>query len=212
MFLWWSDPYTGITAAMLVLGLALAAKLLHWRLRARTYWGRWGWGLSGAWFLLAGSWIFVSASLPAMSGKAQRSPAPDIQLRLSDGRSATLHSMAGQVVLLDFWATWCLPCRASEPALNALAQRYRQEPFARVRVSGDESEAKWRHSLLTQPSGALEMRDGDDALASKFGVNGRPTFILIDRRGQVRWKQAGWSPFSYFLLRHRVYRLLNEAP
>ncbi len=114
------------------------------------------------------------------------------------------------VVLLDFWATWCAPCRASGPTLADLAGRFGSNDVAVVGISADEDEQAWRRYIGVHAVRRLEVRDGGGEVADRFNVNGRPTFVLLDREGRVRWKQTGWTLFSYLVLRYRVGKLITE--
>lgn len=133
-----------------------------------------------------------------------------LYLFLKHGRpQVQLNDLKGRPILLDFWATWCGPCRASEPALNALSKEHLEKGLTLARISGDEDVAKWRRYLLAHPSHGLEALDRDSVAAEAFGVRDRPTFVLIDGDGVVRWRQHGWTPYSYFILRHALTRVLG---
>lgn len=207
MFLWWSDPYTGLTVALVVLTVVLALKVF-WR---GSRFGRSGAVIFAAWLLVVIPWAFITRRITASLGVEIFQPAADAALSLSDGRMTRLRDERGHVVVLDFWATWCAPCRASEPALADLSNRFGHEGLVILGVSADDHEGTWRKYIKEHPEPRAEMRDGRGEIAGQFGVDGRPTFVLIDRQGRVRWKQTGWTPYSYLLLRYRIGKLLDEG-
>lgn len=209
MFLWWSDPYTWITIAAIVATALLAFRLLYLFLKHGRP-RRWiTWCVIMLWVLSVCPWVYISAKAQGIAGEKQNSPAPNLRLTLEDGRQVQLNDLKGRPILLDFWATWCGPCRASEPALNALSKEHLEKGLTLARISGDEDVAKWRRYLLAHPSHALEALDRDSVAAEAFGVRDRPTFVLIDGDGVVRWRQHGWTPYSYFILRHALTRVLG---
>lgn len=210
MFLWWSDPYTSLTIAWIVLTAALVFKAAWWGLRGGRF-GRSGKILLVVWALVAAPWAFITVQIAHSVGDERRIPAPEATLALADGHAAQLSDLRGKVVLLDFWATWCVPCRASGPALADLAGRFGTDGLVVVGISADEDEAAWRGYLNRHAVRRLEARDSNGDIAERFQVNGRPTFVLVDRQGRLRWEQAGWTPYSYLLLRRRIGKLLHEA-
>ncbi len=116
-------------------------------------------------------------------------PAPDFELRTTDGRQVSLGSLRGQVVLLDFWATWCPPCVREMPNMKRLYARYHSAGVQVLGLSLDrdeddleefvgENDIPWPQVLLEG-----EMRE---RVTDAYGVNAIPRIILIDRRGVVR--------------------------
>jgi thiol-disulfide isomerase/thioredoxin len=208
MFLWWSDPYTWITAAALLFTVALALRFLDRVLRKSAPRPWITWALTLLWVLSVCPWLYITARTQNVFGQEQNSPAPNILLTLEDGRQVHLADLRGNVVLLDFWATWCGPCRASEPALHELSGNNARRGLVIARISGDENVNAWRKYLRAHPSNALEALDQDSSSATALGVEGRPTFVLIDKEGVIRWRQRGWTPYSYLMLRHALMRLL----
>src|SRR6185436_16146025 len=94
-----------------------------------AYLGRWGWCLVGVWLAAAPACAPASngagsAALPSSSHPLRGEPAPDFSLAARKGRPASLSAYAGRVVLIDFWATWCEPCRLSFPQYQSLARRH----------------------------------------------------------------------------------------
>jgi thiol-disulfide isomerase/thioredoxin len=118
-----------------------------------------------------------------------------IQLAALDGRTVDTSKMAGHVVLVDFWATWCSPCVEEMPALRALFEKYHAQGLEIIGISLDAHEDKGRVTkfLKSQKIGWPQYFDGKELkndLALKFGVNGIPTHFLLDKRGVLRDKNA----------------------
>ncbi len=123
---------------------------------------------------------------------------PAFVFRAADGAERTLADFAGQGVVLNFWATWCVPCVAEMPALDALARVGAQERIAVLPLSSDRGGAAsverfYKEKGIATLPVLLDAR-GDAARA--FGVRGIPTTVIIDRAGQDRGRLEGavdWS-------------------
>jgi cytochrome c biogenesis protein CcmG, thiol:disulfide interchange protein DsbE len=121
------------------------------------------------------------------SGVALGEPAPSSPLpRLEGGGSGSLADYRGRWVLVNFWASWCVPCREEAPLLERFQRRHRGPSFTVVGIdsrdlSGD-GRAFVRRFGLTYP----QLRDGDGASAHDFGTTGVPENFLLDPRGRVR--------------------------
>ncbi|MGD9675640.1 MAG: redoxin domain-containing protein [Candidatus Bipolaricaulia bacterium] len=128
-------------------------------------------------------------SLPI--GYARGNRAPDFTLRSLDGEAVTLSSFHGSVVILDFWASWCGPCRTSMPALHALWETYRERGVALITISLDRSETDARTYLRARSlEGTVALWDSvaaSQAVARQYGVVGIPRTIVIDAEGIVRF-------------------------
>ncbi len=115
-------------------------------------------------------------------------PAPDFTLQTADGGQVRLAELRGQVILLNFWATWCPPCKAEMPDLNALHQEYGQtRNFIVLGINDEEAqhevEAFARRNGILFPLGL----DSDGTVTgSRYGVRGLPTSIIVDRQGNIR--------------------------
>jgi thiol-disulfide isomerase/thioredoxin len=123
-------------------------------------------------------------------------PAPTLEFANLDGHLIHAKDLAGKVVLLDFWATWCVPCRAALPELEAIAKRYDPARFAMISVSADSTLPTLRLFLGEHPSPATQVWDGDGHLRKLYGVQGFPTYMVIDSKGQVVHQQLDWGPTS----------------
>ena len=103
-----------------------------------------------------------------------------------------LERYGGQVVLLDFWASWCVPCRYSFPWMQEMQQHYRDDGLVVIAVNLDNDEAAAKRFLDENPVDFRIVFDRDRQLARKYRVAGMPSSLLIGRDGQVISRQAGF--------------------
>ncbi|HET6170038.1 MAG TPA: redoxin family protein, partial [Terracidiphilus sp.] len=123
-----------------------------------------------------------------------RSPmAPAFAVTTMDGRSISLDSLAGKVVLIDFWATWCGPCREALPHIRAIAQKFSEKPLVVLSVSLDRDETKWKEFVAKNNMTWLQCRDGgfDGSIAKQFGVHAIPATFTIDADGVLEDQHVG---------------------
>lgn len=128
---------------------------------------------------------------------AEGKPAPEFTLNDLSGRPVQLSSLRGKVVLLNFWATWCPPCREEIPSMVRLNQVMQGKPFQMVAVSIDEGgkdavEAFFRKGGVSLPT----LLDTDGAVARRYGTTGVPETFVIDAKGVILKKVLGpmdWS-------------------
>lgn len=98
----------------------------------------------------------------------------------------------GQVVYLDFWASWCGPCRKSFPWMNDMQQKYRQQGFTIISVNLDVNKALAEKFLLENPANFSVIYDPEGYIAQRFKIKGMPSSLLIDRKGQVQHAHSGF--------------------
>jgi len=103
-------------------------------------------------------------------------------------------SMRGKVVLLDFWASWCGPCRAGLPNVRHLQSVYGDDDFMVISVSEDDDQAAWRAFVADHQMNWTQRYDADSSLQRRFQVSGLPTFILLDRDGREVQRYIGEDP------------------
>lgn len=117
-------------------------------------------------------------------------PAPDFTLKDVDGKTYSLRDFKGSVVFLDFWASWCPPCRASIPGIIELSREYKDVVILGINLDSDKSKgikfAKAKN--INYPV----LLDGFD-VAQKYGVRGIPSFVLIDKKGNIVKRWVGFS-------------------
>jgi cytochrome c biogenesis protein CcmG/thiol:disulfide interchange protein DsbE len=127
-----------------------------------------------------------SGSRPSRIGMA----APDFTVRDSD-RTVTLSQLKGQVVILNFWATYCAPCVEEVPSLVQMQQRMKAKGVTVLAVSIDADEDNYRRFLKEYNVNLLSVRDPDQKSNSLYGTSKIPETYVIDRNGVVRRKFIG---------------------
>jgi cytochrome c-type biogenesis protein len=136
-------------------------------------------------------------------------PAPDVELTTTDGKPLKLSELKGQVVLLNFWATWCVPCRSEIPSLNAMEKDLSGRGFKVLGVSTSDS-AELIREYQKDVRQDYTVAIGDDGVANKYSVGVLPTTFIIDREGRIREKIIGEKTRAYF--EARIKPLLDEQP
>src|SRR5882724_2036538 len=151
-----------------------------------------------------------AGSSPKSEQDASAELAPDLDLLKLEGGRFHLKDLRGHVVILNFWATWCAPCRVEIPDLNALSHGFRDQGLAVVGVSWDDT-AKQVRAFQKQIKLNYTIVLGGQAIESKFGgVPGVPTTYIIDKSGRIREKIVGVSEQTDFAA--IVKPLLKENP
>jgi peroxiredoxin len=145
-------------------------------------------------------------------GNSTFAPAPDVQFEALDGKPIRLSSLRGRVVLLNFWATWCLPCRAEIPEFNALQRDLESKGLTVVGVSVspvDTSDSI--RSFQKDIRQDYTVLRGPEAIGSQFGNGpGLPVTYLLDRQGRIRQKFNG--PQTRVNFEAAIKPVLEEAP
>lgn len=121
-------------------------------------------------------------------------PAPAFELADLDGKSVSLQSLQGKVVVLDFWATWCGPCRVIMPDLNALAKEHEADDVVVLAVNVAEEVETVRTFLQEQKLSLRAVLDKDRSVSRKYQVTGIPQTVVIGRDGNVSHVHVGASP------------------
>ena len=113
---------------------------------------------------------------------------PEISLPNTSDSMVTLSSLKGKVVLIDFWASWCGPCRASNPSLVKLYAKYKNKGFEILGVSIDSKKSAWKQAIRHDKITYLQVNDTagwNSVTAEKYGVEQIPTSFLLDKTGKV---------------------------
>lgn len=135
---------------------------------------------------------------------------PDFSLKDSNGKTWQLSDLRGKVVMLNFWAAWCAPCRKEMPLLEAMYQDLKESDFVLLAINTEsevaEAEALLQELNLTFPI----LWDKDGAVVKLLGVNAMPTTLVIDGKGELRFTNRGYRPGDEDKYRQQVESLLPQ--
>ncbi len=134
--------------------------------------------------------------------------APEFELRALDGQPVKLAALRGKVVVVDFWASWCRPCRSAMPQLEQLYRSYRRKGLVVVGVSVDSSPANAKKFLSGVPVSFPIVHDAKQQVARQYRPPRMPSSFVIDRRGVVRHVQAGFRAGDDARIERMVKELL----
>jgi len=142
--------------------------------------------------------------------RARETFAPDFSLTTVNGEFVTLEDLRGKVVLLDFWGTWCPPCRESTPSLVKYSKKHSSEVFTIVGIAVNEpSEQGWRNYIEKNQMVWPQYLDSTRKIASLFKVNAYPTYITIDADGVIRDRRTGWTADTMSFIDDQVKRAVK---
>lgn len=165
-----------------------------------------------SWILLLGFLAYqISPQVKAALGTGGGgSLAPSFELLTLDGEVVSLESLEGKVVLVNFWATWCPPCRVEMPGFQRVYEVKRDEGFEIVAISTDRAGEGVVRDFLEERSLTFPAAMASASVVRDFGgVRALPTSFLVDREGRIRQEVKGL--FSEPALRMAVNRLLEET-
>ncbi|HEY9028721.1 MAG TPA: TlpA disulfide reductase family protein [Burkholderiaceae bacterium] len=162
--------------------------------------------------LLSIATLALAAAAPIAAGAvaATGSRAPDFTLRSSDGRNVRLEELRGQVVLVNFWATWCGPCREEMPHLNALYDKYRKSGVVLLGVNIDDDPAT---ALATAGKLGVSfpvLLDTDKKVSKLYDLSTMPSTVVIDRDGKLRYVHRGYREGTEAEYEQTLRGLLKE--
>ncbi len=166
------------------------------------------WGSLLFLFLMLGYIAYQRLPLYIADQQYLGKPAPDFQVRTADGQMVRLSDLRGKKVLINFWATWCVPCRVELPLLVSMYDELKDKDFELLAVAS-EDEATVRRFLAENPVNYPVLLDDTGEIAAAYDVAVYPSFVFIDENGltesrdhgmnlllrwKIRWKVTG-SPF-----------------
>ncbi len=165
---------------------------------------------------LLGATLSLPAAAAPTRARPGRLPAVGETPPEIDGQSVSgsdpisLSRLQGRVVILDFWATWCGPCRAVMPFLDRMHQRHHDQGLTVVGLSGESPGRVRRH--LQQEAVHYTIGAAAQQTMQRYAIRGLPTMIIIGRGGKVRMVTHGVAPHDLRHIERLVPRLLAEAP
>jgi peroxiredoxin len=151
----------------------------------------------------------LGASAPAAAAKIG-DMAPNFTLKADTGKNLRLSEYRGEVVMINFWATWCGPCRQEMPVLNELYQRYRPVGFTLLGVNIDDQAAN--ASRMARRLGVRYpiVFDAQKTVSRLYDINSMPTTVMVDRDGKVRYLHRGYLPGFEKKYQEQIRGLLKE--
>ena len=136
---------------------------------------------------------FAPALATSIGGLHTGAPAPQFQLASSSGKPLSLTDLKGRIVLVNFWASWCGPCRKEMPLLEQLNRQYRTKGVTLVGVNVEPDSAAATDWLKATPVSFPILFDVDSKVSKLYQVEGMPNTVILDRKGNVRYIHRGYS-------------------
>lgn len=141
--------------------------------------------------LALGAALALAVNVPALA-VAPASIAPDFTLRTLNGPNLRLQEQRGRVVMINFWATWCGPCRQEMPHLNSLYQKYKASGFVLLGVNVDDDTRNAAEVAAKLGVTFPVLLDTDKQVSRRYDLATMPSTVLIDRDGKVRYVHRGY--------------------
>jgi peroxiredoxin len=152
----------------------------------------------------------MMAGLAQAAPPAAGSPAPDFTLKALDGPNLRLREQRGKVVMINFWATWCGPCREEMPQLKRLHDKYQAAGFTLLGVNVDEDPRQASALAQKLALGFPVLFDADKQVSKTYDLSAMPSTVLIDRDGKVRFVHRGYRDGVVTTYDQQIRDLLKE--
>lgn len=143
--------------------------------------------------------LVATKAVAVQESEAEKITAPAWELNDLDGKQIKLSDFKGKVVILNFWATWCAPCRVEIPGFVALQKKYGDKGLAMIGVSVDEQGPDVVKEFVKQFQMTYPVVIGNEKIVEAYGgIDGIPTTFVIDREGQIVGKHIGYEDQETF--------------
>ena len=136
----------------------------------------------------------AALALPALAADPTGGPAPQFTLAARGGSNVSLAQYKGQVVMLNFWASWCGPCRQEMPLLESIYKKYNRLGFTLIGVNVEPDSNAANEWLKQTPVSFPILYDKESKVSKMYDVAGMPSTVIIDRTGKVRVLHRGYKP------------------
>jgi len=157
-------------------------------------------------FLVMSMYLFTPLSYAAEAS----GPAPDFTLKSRGGENIKLSEHRGDVVMINFWASWCGPCRQEMPLLEELYKKYSDVGFTLLAVNVEEDSSKADDLLRDIPVTFPVLFDNTNAVSKLYKVVAMPSTVIIDRDGNMRYLHQGYLPGYENEYQKQVKELIRE--
>lgn len=150
------------------------------------------------------------AYLPPAAAELVKGKAPDFTLKSLRGENLKLSEHRGQVVMVNFWASWCAPCRQEMPVLNDLYLKYKDLGFVLLAVNVEEDSSKAKNWLRDLKVAFPVLLDSANTVSKQYEVNAMPSTYIIDKDGNLRYVHRGYLPGYEDEYQKQVRELMRE--
>jgi thiol-disulfide isomerase/thioredoxin len=135
--------------------------------------------------------VALVSAAPAV--RATEQPAPPFSVKALDGKTLKLSDFHGRPVIVDFWATWCAPCKASMPHMNAMQERYRDQGLVVIGLSVDDGGTQKVRQFVEKNGVSFRIGMADDKVLDQYGpIRFIPTMFFINRKGEIVRRLQGY--------------------
>jgi thiol-disulfide isomerase/thioredoxin len=148
-------------------------------------------------------------TVPALA-VAPAGPAPAFKLDSMAGKPVSLDQYKGQVVMINFWASWCGPCRTEMPILEKLHAKYKPMGFTMIGVNVEPDSSLAANWLKSTPVTFPILFDTKSEVSKLYSVAGMPSTVIIDRKGNMRWLHRGYKPGDEDEYLNQIRALVRE--
>jgi peroxiredoxin len=151
----------------------------------------------------------LAVTLPAFAISTS-APAPQFSLAARGGKTINLAQYKGQVVMINFWATWCAPCRKEMPILESIYKKYNKMGFTLIGVNVEPDAKPAEDWLKATPVSFPILFDTKSEVSKMYGVSGMPTTVIVDRKGNVRFVHVAYKPGDENEYQDSIRKLVRE--
>lgn len=140
---------------------------------------------------------YLASKRATIAATLQNTPAPDFELVSLEGDTVQLSKLRGKVVVLDFWASWCMPCIASFPGMQKAVEKYENDSsvvFLFVNLDGKEAKDKSRKNIEEKGYGFNVLLDSKNQTGPAYSIHGIPVKFVIDQEGVIRFRKGSFEP------------------
>lgn len=143
--------------------------------------------------------------------RARESYAPEFALTSLQGELIQLKELQGKAVLLDFWGTWCGPCRAATPDIVKFYKKHEKDPFVMIGVAVNDKNDLWKAYVKEHDMAWPQYFDTGSKIARMFQVTAFPTYIILDGDGVIKARQLGWGPGTTGALEYEIKQAMKSG-
>lgn len=154
--------------------------------------------------------VLLSAAFSVNAGSEMKQPAPNFTLKSNSGSNIKLSELRGQVVLLNFWASWCGPCRTEMPLLVKIHEKYKGMGFTVLGVNVEEDSAPAKSIINKTKISFPVLFDQKNAVSKLYNVSAMPSTVMIDRDGNMRYLHEGYKAGDEEKYKEWIKKLIQE--